>query len=804
MCIKSILLSLFIFLGALNMSLAQIEIRGKVRDAESGKPLEFANVALLDPQDSTVITGAMTETNGDFTIQASPGNFLVRVGFIGYRHQYRTVEVGNEAQNLGNLRIAPTEAMLDEVTVTGVQSMFESDIDKRSYNVENSILAQGASASELLNTLPSIQIDEQGGISMRGSGNVLIYINGRPTNLSSEETESILAQFPANSIKNVELITNPSSRYDAQGVGGIINIILKKDERLGLNGQVNAAIGTRDKYQGGFNVNYGVNKLNLFASYNYQYRNLFELSESLRRTDAAGISPFLDQDFDTDAHNQSHLFRLGGDYFINENATIGVYGQFNRSSRERTRLYNQRHQDLNRDLDSLYTRRLTEDQFSRNIETGVTFNYDLDTLGQQLYASVSYANNEQERTEFFDQLFFNSLREEVHQKRQDQIYGRPSQSDLFISQLDYTKPFQTGARLEAGLKSTLSFNDLTQTFEQLDLNTNQYISNDTIANRFTFEELVHAGYLIFRNSMGKFSYQAGVRAEQTFTTGFDYNSDFEYLNNYFNAFPSVYMTYDLGNNTEVLLNYSRRVNRPGSGQLAPFYNAQDLLNTRFGNPMLQPEYTDSYEAGLNKEWDWLLFTGTAYHRATTNAMTRIISLLDNGAAVQLWDNAASRRDTGLELINQFQFSSTFDATLSGNFFYSEVVGDNIREGFNNSNFTWTLSLLSNYVIPNVATVQLMADYRGPIVLPQGEIDPIYGLNIGLRRDFYNKRATVSVNVTDVFNTRVFRVRTDDISFSQERFFNRETRIGTLSFIYRFGGFRSREESRQDRYPDDPF
>jgi len=795
---------LLFFLIGTSCAYSQTTIRGKVRDAETGKPLEFTNVALLNPSDSTLITGAMSGANGNFSIETQPGNYLVRAGFMGYQLAYKRVEVGNEPVNVGNLRLAPTEEMLEEVTVTGVQSMFKSDIDKRTYNVENSILAEGASASELLNTLPSIQIDEEGGISMRGSGNVLIYINGRPTNLSSEETESILAQFPANSIKNVELITNPSSRYDAQGVGGIINIILKKDERMGVNGQVNAAVGTRDKYQTGFNINYGVGNFNLYSSYNYQYRNLFEISESLRRTQAPNVSPFLDQDFNTDAHNQSHLFRLGGDYYINENATIGVYGQFNRSSRDRSRIYNQRHQDINRNLDSLYNRTLTEDQFSRNIETGITFNYDLDTIGQQLYASFSYANNEQERTEFFDQLFFNTQREEVPQNRQDQIYGRPSQSDLFIGQVDYTKPFSGGGRLEAGLKTTMLFNNLAQTFDQLDLSTGIYIPNDTITNRFTFEELVHAGYLVYRNRFNKFAYQAGIRAEQTFTTGFDLNTDQEYVNNYFNIFPSLYTTYDLGNNTEILANYSRRINRPGAGQMAPFYNAQDLLNTRFGNPMLQPEFTDSYEAGLNKEWDWLLFTGTAYHRRTTNAMTRIISLLNNNAAVQLWENAASRRDTGLELINQFQFSQTFDATLSGNFFYSEVFGDNIRENFNNSNFTWTLSLLSNYVIPNVVTLQLMADYRGPIILPQGEIEPIYGLNIGARRDLWNKRATISLNVTDVFNTRVFRVRTDDISFSQERYFNRETRIGTLSFVWRFGGFKSREDVQRERYPDDPF
>ncbi len=782
----------------------ETSVSGRVRDGDTGKALEFANVAVLDPGDSSIVAGATADFEGRFSFSSKNGLYLLRVGYIGYALKYEELKLEGGDKSLGNIRLTSDEQTLDEVTVTGVTSMFESDIDKRTYNVENSILAEGATASELLNTLPSIQMDEDGGISMRGSGNVLIYINGRPTNLSSEETENILAQFPANSIKSVELITNPSSRYDAQGVGGIINIILKKDQNLGLNGQVNLSAGTRDKYQAGFNMNYGGEKVNYFASYNFQYRDLWEESESLRQTLDPNVSPFLDQDFDTRNWNQGHLARAGFDYYINEKLSWGTYGQFNYSMRDRRRIYNQRHQDMVRNLDSLFVRTLTEDQFARNIEVGTTLDYDIDTLGQQLYASVSYANNFQRRVEFFDQLYFDSETQEVPGKRQDQIYGRPLASDLFIAQVDYAKPFSGGGQLEAGLKSTLSYFRPAQTFDQLNLETGEYVQNDTIANRFDFEELVYAGYAIYRNKFGKLAFQGGLRAEQTNTKGYDYNSDSTYINNYFNLFPSLYVTYELGDEEELLVNYSRRINRPTWTQLGPFYNAQDLLNTRFGNPVLQPELTDSYELGYNKGWDNLLFTGTAYHRRTTDAMTRVISLLENNAAVQYWENVSIRRDLGLELINQFEFGSNFDATLSGNFFYSEVDGRNIRENFFNSNFTWTVTLLSNWVIPDLFNVQLMADYRGPIVLPQGEIDPIYGVNLGIRKEVLNNRATVSLNVSDIFNTRVFRIQTDDIEFSQMRFFNRETRIGTVSFTYRFGGFKSKEDKPSVRYSDDPF
>jgi iron complex outermembrane recepter protein len=802
--IKYILtLSLFISHGAIILA-QQTEVRGQIKDAQTNEALEFANIALLSPTDSSLITGARADFEGNFSFPAPAGQYLLRVGFIGYDELHKEIEVRGRQTNLGSIRLYPGEKTLAEVTVTGIRAMFESDIDKRVFNVENNILAEGASASELLNTLPSIQVNEIGEITMRGSGNVLIYINGRPTNLTSEENENILAQFPASSISSVELITNPSARYDAQGVGGIINILLKKEERLGWNGQINASAGTRDKYQGGLSLNYGTNKWLFNSSYTYNYRKLFELSESLRRTSDPMVSPILDQDFNTRNTNQNHMVRLGVDHHLTSDITLGIYGRYSSSSRDRLRIYHQRHMDLNLMLDSLFVRVLTEDQSAYNVELGTTFDIRLDDNGHKLYGSFSYANSEQDRTEYFDQRYFLLENQEVPSKRQDQIYGRPIASGLYIAQMDYTRPLPDGSRFEFGAKGTFSSNSTGQTFDQLDLERMEYIQNDTIANRFDFDEGIVGGYGIYRRRFGELGLQFGLRAEQTWTNGFDQNSQNTYKRNYFDLFPSIFFTYGLGVEEELLMNYSRRINRPGWGQLAPFYNAQDLLNTRYGNPELRPEYTDSYEIGYSKGWERLLFSSTVYHRRTTDAMTRIFGFLNNNSVVQLWDNAGRRRNTGLEMINQMEFASNLDMTLTGNFYYSEVDVQNVRDNYVNSNFTWTVTLLANWVIPNVVNLQAMADYRGPIIQPQGLMDPIYGLDIGVRRNLFNNQATIGLSVSDVFKTRVYRIQTDDIEFSQMRMFNQESRIGMLSFTYRFGGFRAREEKPTIRYSDDPF
>ncbi len=804
------LFTFIIFLFTVNFvaSAQDARVYGRLTDEDDGRGLEFANIALLNPNDSSVISGGMTDENGEFSFNTAPGEYLLRLGFIGYEQRISavTVEAGSDLE-LGTVTLSQGSTTLEEVTVEGVAQLFESDIDKRTFNVENSIVAEGGTAEDILETLPSVQVDEEGNISMRGSGNILIYVNGRPTNLSGDDTESILQQFPANSIKSVELITNPSSRYDAAGVGGIINIILKKDQRQGLNGSVNASVGTRNKYTGGVNLNYGTRKINLFANYSYQYRELFQISESIRENLNATGNRFIDQDFRTDSRNEAHLIRTGFDFNINDNNTLGFYAQSNYSDRGRTRLYNQRFLDINQNLNSLQLRDLNENQQRQNYEVGLTYDLELDTLGQKIYLTSSYAYDDADRVELYDELFFTGAETNNPEDRILQRYERPRESNLFIFQADYEKPFGDGV-LELGAKSTLNRSFRSQEFGETQspgFNTNpsdvNYIRNDTVSDTFAFDEDVHALYMIYRNKIGKFGYQAGLRGELSLTESRQGNLDSTFVNNYFNLFPSLYLNYDLGQEKEFQINYSRRISRPSIWNLASFYNVQDPLNLRIGNPYLQPEFTDSYEFSYLQGWEKIFVTGTLYYRQASDIITRVFSVLDDNSAIVTFGNANQRRETGFELINQINPNDWFDATLSTNLFYQEIIGDNLGEGLNNSNFTYTVSLLGNFRIPRIASLQLQGNYRGPIALPQGFIEPIYGINAGIKRDILNDNATISLNVSDIFNTRVFRISTEDANFTQDRYFNRETRIGTLTFTYRFGGFRERGSGGRNRDDD---
>lgn len=808
--ISPISIFLFFIISSLDAFAQEIRVKGKVMDGKRELALEFANIALLTPKDSALVTGGMSDLNGSFEFSTSAGDYILRVGFIGYLEFYEKITLASNKNsvNLGTIILEEDAQNLDEVVVEGVTSMFESDIDKRTYNVENSIVAEGQTASQLLSTLPSIQVDDEGGITMRGSGNILIYINGRPSNLSGDDAESILSQFPANSIKTVELITNPSSRYDATGVGGIINIVLKKNEKTGFNGQVNASIGTREKYQAGINLNYGTEKANYFASYNWQNRRQRENGEGTRNNYLNGFSPRLAQIQDGYEVEKTHLIRAGVDYNVTDRGLLGVYFQGNFDDEVEYADIMQRNLSEKGSLDSSSLRVNDELSKSGNYEGGLNYTWDIDSLGQKLYTSLSYSYDNREQTEFYNQEFIDSDGNSEPAKRLTQSNDRPRTSNLYVAQLDYEKPFMNGASIETGLKATIGNWQWSQQFAQGDeFSDFAPIVVDSLSDTFEFDERVYAAYFTYRNTKGKFGYQLGLRGEYTETLGETVRNNESIPNNYFNVFPSAFLSYTIAPENELTVNYTRRISRPSIWDLAPIYRVRDQYNFSIGNPYLQPEFTDSYEIGYMKGWDKYLLNATVYHRYSTDVETRITILTDDNIAIQSRQNADTRASTGFELINQIQVFNNLDATLTGNLFYSRINAENIAEDFSNENFSWTLNLLANWLIPNWFSVQTQGNFRGPIVLPQGQIEPQYSLNMGLRKDLFDGKATVSVNVSDIFNTRNFRITTNNSRFDEKRVFQRETRVGTLAFTYRFGGFkeeRGENNSRREGGDDDDF
>ncbi|TVQ45641.1 MAG: TonB-dependent receptor [Saprospirales bacterium] len=776
-------------------SASTAEVSGQLMEATESHYIEFANISFLDLQDSSLVTGISSGLDGEFNAQVQPGEYLIRVTFLGYETVWKTIEINEGVNDLGIVHMRESAEVLNEVSVEAAALMFRTEIDKRVYDVQNTISASGGSAVQLLETLPSIQIDDEGQINLRGSSNILIYINGQPTNLSADDTESILEQFPADAIKSVEVITNPSARFDAEGVGGIINLILNESDLRGLNGQINASIGTGNKYSAGFNLNYRANGFNFALGYNYQNNQRWEYSESNRESFRGNISPILDQEYNTTNWDESHLIRPSIEYQFKGGSRLQLSSSINHRARDRERTYQIRSLSLDRSIDSSYVRLLEEDQSRLNWDIGTSFSTSFGRENHNFSVQLRFSDSDQDRIEYFDQEFRNSDDEIVLDKRELQTYERPLNDQLYLFQVDYERPLGV-FNFEAGWKSTLNSQFREQIFEEFDFGDNKWENNPGISNQFEFEEAVHAAYAIIGGQNGKWGYQAGLRAEYTNTESFQPKIDSVHTNNYFDLFPSFFITYEPAPNTVFQASYSRRISRPNMWRLMPFINAQDLLNLRLGNPYLDPQYTDNYELSFDKMWEDFFLTASLFHRDARNTFTRVYQLFEDRSSVVTWQNADTRKSTGLEVVKQWFPERNTDLSLTSSLFYSEVIGQNNGERYSNSRLSWTLNMMLNTRIRDWFNLQVVANYRGPIVLPQGSIDPRYSMNIGVRRDFFNRNATVSLSLSDALKTRNFTLNTESSDFNQRRYFERESRILTLSLTYRFRGYQERSDRRQ--------
>ncbi len=793
-------LFILLFVFPYNLLWGQSTITGTITDRENNAPLKFAQIALMS-QDSSLIAGAVSDLEGRFSLQTqAEGEMLLRGSFVGYEEHWQSISVQTGSNPIGTISLSAGAVRLDEIQVNAAATLFRSEADRRVYSVENMTAAEGGTAIQLLETLPSIQVDEEGNLSMRGSGNILIYINGRPTNLLSDDKESILEQYPANAIQEVELITNPSARYDAEGIGGIINIILKESRKQGLNGQVNLSAGTGHKYNGGFNLNYHKNRVNIATGYSYRYRELWEETHSYRERFQSGVSPILDHDYHNRNYTHGHNLRNSLEYALTDRSQLRLFANINYSSRERQRTYHIRSMQSPDQLDSLYVRHLDEDQSRINYETGAAFGWE--NNGKRLNIMASYAFSEQERIEYFDQLYYDANMNMIPAKRVDQTYERPITNQLWLFQLDYEQPLFNGLSMESGLKSTIRIDDREQIFNEFDFETSQYIEDDWVTNQFMHEEQIHAAYLILKGQHGNWQYQGGLRSEYTFTESHQGHIDSTYVYDYFRLFPSLFVNYSLGQNQDLQFSIAQRIRRPSVTALQPFINAQDFFNLRLGNPYLEPERTLNTEFNYLKSWEHYMLTAGVFNRYTTNALARVFILLEDATMVT-WTNANTQNATGLEVINYFNLNNNFDATLTANVYHAEVSGTGEGGAFSDESYSWSLSLLSNYNIPGWFSTQVSAGYQGPQVIPNGMIQPVFSVNIGLRRNVLDGSGTLSFNLADVFNSRHFSLKTESQAFYQLREFNRETRIATLSFTYRFQGYTERvTETREPGFERD--
>ena len=544
------LVSIFILFFSLQIASAQITgfmITGSVIDSVSSKPIEFAAVTLTLQTDSAIISGGITDAEGKFTINIpNPGNYMLHYRFIGYTEANKNIEVkaGSPVFFAGKMILSQNATALEGVNITAEKSYFQNSIDKKVYNIEKDIVASAGSASDALQTIPSVVIDIDGNISLRGNEGVIIFIDGKPSGIVGSNMNAILEQIPASSIESIEVVTNPSARYEAEGNSGIINIVLKKNKKGGLNGNVTAGVSTTPKYETGLSLNFRNQKFNFYSNYSYVNDDRDGSGSMFRKTFDVDTTFYLNSLSNSNSKSQMHMARTGLDYYINDKTTIGISGSFHTNTSDRTDGVDYTFLNLDSTLTSTSIRNTLSSNKGTNFNIGTTFRKTFNTPKHVLTADAFYSKGDGNDESNYNEQYFDANNILLGDPLL-QFVSRPSINTDASVATDYVRPFKNGDQLEAGIKYTKEIKDNTLYSESFDDIINDWDIDDSLNNQFIYNEDVVAAYLIWNSSYKKFGYQLGLRAEQTYTNSELVTTNEIYNKDYFGLFPSVHVAYKI-------------------------------------------------------------------------------------------------------------------------------------------------------------------------------------------------------------------------------------------------------------------
>ncbi len=812
------LLSLFYI-----VSFAQeITVNGRAVDGKDGAAISFATVNLLNLENKPV-KGGQTDLNGNFAFtKVEQGGYILKISFVGYTPFSKSIVISTDPKsfNLGTIKLDKGKgALLNEVVVTGKKNVIELGIDRKVFNTDQSIVSQGGSATDLLATVPSVQVDLDGNISLRGTNSVRVLIDGKPSTFGGGNITAILQSLPASAIERVELITNPSSKYDAEGQSGIINIVLKKNQKIGFNGNIALTAGRFNNYNGNGSLNYRDQKWNLSGNYSYRDENRpgSGSTNTIFLNPQASFAPFSYSSQLSNRSGQNHTFKIGAERYFSEKTSVALAGNFSFGNDLDQDDLSQQFLSASNNLVDYGTGLNAEKQNQFGYDLNLDFSHKFKKPKEEITGNFSYGNGSENQTARIIQDFFSSngsvSKNRISSNRRNDITNGTNSYNI---QLDYTLPLKKDSKLEAGYRSTLKYNNENQYSDTLITNTLNYSKDNTQSNLFELDDIVHAIYANYQNQLTKkFGFQFGLRTEQAYLntkiTGLDFNgqtvitpSKLDYLR----VYPSIFLTQKFKENNQLQLSYSRRVNRPRGYQTNPFPDRSDRYNIRIGNPNLKPEDIHSFEFSYAKFWPTVTFTSSLYFRQVNDVVQ---SLRDNnpdelGGTVSRYYNLSRNQSVGLELISRADISKKFNVTGNLNFFQTYFKGQ-ANLGINdNSGFSYNGNLTTNYTFSKTLSTQISAFYTAPRVLAQGTFKEILSVDAGLKQDILKNKASISANIRDIFNGRKYGFTTDNGIFLQDWERRRQGRVYSLTFSYRFGQTNTdtkKQQKKSGQPEDDP-
>lgn len=812
---KKLIIFCFLIVGTV-ACFAQGSVRGKIVDRNTNETLPFVNAAVYDKTTDKLLKGAISDEKGLFHITDLPyGSYTLKLTFLGYKELTRDFTVAQDRRHVNYklLYLSEDTKTLDGITVTAQRQTMKLEVDRKSFDVSQEILNAGGAASDVLDNIPSVEVDNDGNISLRGNTSVEVWINGKASGLTSDNRAEILQQLPAESIERIEVIDNPSAKFSAEGSAGIINIVLKKNRKAGYYGSLQAGGNTRGGANTSGNINFNTGRFEGYANIGYRHRN--SKGHSLSNQEYLKTQTY--QRYNADNRNRgNNLFsRLGLTYHATDKDEFSIGGMMMFGGRNGDNSTPYYYGTIGAPTDSrLMLRRTTNDNNMRMLHGDFNYRHTF-TDKHFLDFNIGYNNwrmdgNDvyQDKTEYFDEP---TPEEYYYQYRPTEM-----RTHSVEVKLDYENALTDNITLQAGYQGNFNRENSPQKsyIDPLNWDGHDMVEDEAYYNRFIYDMDLHALYATTTMKFGKFGIMAGLRGEywKVNTESFSFEQendpskrDKPFKKDYAQLFPSLFLSYQLTENDQLQLNYTRRLRRPWGGQLNSFRNTRDATMISFGNPELTPEYSNSFSFNYLKTWKANSLLLSAYYRPTTDVMQRVnYQSTDDGMMYSTTMNVTKSTSSGLELTMKNKICDRLNLTTSANAYYYEldgfsyVIDGQTVTGESNHNFTWNARMQAALMLPYDISVQLTGRYRSRQVVTQGYRKANYNLDLGVRKTFLNKALTLALNCRDLLNSRKFKVYTSSDTFTRYQENRRNGRNVSMTLTWSFGNSKAKKQKKEDR------
>ncbi len=773
-------------------------ITGKIQEYNTQNPMGYANVAIFSMRDSTLATGTVTRMDGTFKLEKVKfGGYYLIANFMGFKRDTIydiKVTPKQPAIDIGLIELHSSTEDLEAVEIVAEKELIEYQIDKKVINVSQDIMAEGGSAITALENTPSVQVDIDGNVSLRGSSSFTVLIDGRPSVLEGSDA---LQQIPASNIETIEIITNPSAKYDPDGVAGIINVVLKEKIEKGFNGVVNASLASDNSIRTDFILNYRYDKFNFFVGADYNDRNRNGSRKSINEIYGEDTTFFRNSYGDRNRGRVGYGVRGGFDYSLTDMTIIGLQGRtgYYEFNGKRTSFleeftnptsvndYTFSETDRNR---SGYYNNITLD-----------FQHKFDDLGHQIEGMAYYSTRDgddyDEQKEYVTDADWNKTEDEPFYIRTTEIDA----DEEFRFKIDYTKPVGEEGKFEAGAQARLEEETEIYTFNDWSYTVSEWVEDTVYSNDMDFKRDIYSVYGIYSNSWRSFGYQLGLRGEYTYREIKNRKATEPSLIDRWDYFPTLHLSKSFDNKDQVMASYSRRIDRPRGWYLDPFITYIDQFNYRQGNPNLEPEYIDSYEVSYTKRiWESIISL-EGYYRVTNNKITRIRTLQEDGSFLHTFENLNNDYSLGSELMVRTDPTEWLNLTLSGNLYHYRIDGSIADEDVDAESLNWNSRLNAILKLPKDFRIQFSGYYRGPTVTAQGEREGFLMTNAAVKKNFFNNHLSLTASVRDIFGTAKYEFTSTGESFYAYDYFDREAPIFSLSLSWMINNYKREMQRNGD-------